>query len=515
MSSSASTATPLTVLVEDLESGATTEHVFKRSPVRVGRNALNELTLQAPFVSLSHAVLRFQIDRVEVIDLGSTNGVHVDGKRIEPNVPVLVTAQSDVRIGALRFHFGRSPTAAPSAVREQTEFRRATAEIRLTPGPHGIRLPPELRMPALRTVMAPAAGSFSLASPERTTPSPRPPPATPASLKAPVEVPGARVEVVKLGASPDAAAVVPDAAPEPPSRVLEATVEDVYPLYLEYRKAWRRVQEAIAARSTAFSKPEQLKFCGLLEARMPGLSQEEQFRALAGAPGGSPESPRALVEVHAPAATLTASTGAQRALLQVFAHTYAGSAELSSDAELERLLERISEVLESFATAFLELRKGQAEFGEGIAVRAVTSETPLRRARSPQELLRLLLDPAADGTARIDDLTGGFAEVMIHQVAMLGATRRGIRAMLDRLDPRKLQGPLPWSVRLFKRWQHFESVWAALAEEEHAAQVVFGPEFARSYAMVMGGAAGLASNAALPAHGRTSGKVPSPGSKGP
>ena len=106
MSPPASTASPLTVLVEDLESGTTTEHVFKRSPVRVGRNALNELTLQAPFVSLSHAVLRYQADRTEIIDLGSTNGIQVDGKRIEPNVPVPVTPQSDVRIGSLRFHFG-------------------------------------------------------------------------------------------------------------------------------------------------------------------------------------------------------------------------------------------------------------------------------------------------------------------------------------------------------------------------------------------------------------------------
>jgi type VI secretion system protein len=174
-------------------------------------------------------------------------------------------------------------------------------------------------------------------------------------------------------------------------------------------------------------------------------------------------------------------------------------------------LERVSEVLESFATAFLELRKGQAEFGEGIAVRTVTSETPLRRARTPQELLRHLLDPAADGASRIDDLTGGFGEVMIHQVAMLGATRQGIRALLDRLDPKKLQSPLVWPARLWKRWQRFESAWAALGEEEYAVQVVFGPEFARSYAMVMGGHAGLPSGRAGPPQGKVSAKTPKPG----
>ncbi len=502
MSPTAPTLLPLTVLVEDLESGATTEHVFKRSPIRVGRNALNELTLQAPFVSLSHAVVRFQGDHVEVIDLGSTNGVQVDGKRIETNVPVVVTAQSDVRIGSLRFHFSHSPTAVAPAARERTEFRRATEEIRLTPGPHGLRLPPELRTPAVRTVMAPVAPSFALESPETPASSTAktPPPAA--------SVAGAKVEVVNLAAP----AAAPEAATAPVSaRSLETVVDQVFPHYSEYRLAWRKVHEAILAASAGLPQPEQAQFFELLDARMPGLYQEEQFRALSGAPVGPVESARAVLEFQLPATTRPPSPQ-QRTLLQVFARTYAGGAELSSDAELERLLERISEVLECFGTAFLELRKGQAEFGEGIAVRTVTSETPLRRARSPQELLRHLLDPAADGAARIDDLTGGFGEVMIHQVAMLGATRQGIRALLDRLDPKKLQNPLVWPVRFWKRWRAFESVWAALAEEEHAVQVVFGPEFARSYAMVMGGHAGLPSSATAPRAGKPSVKTPKAGS---
>jgi type VI secretion system protein len=507
VSPSVSTALPLTVVVEDVETGVSSEHVFNRSPVRVGRNALNELTLQAPFISLSHAVLRFQADRVEVIDLGSTNGVLVDGKRIEPNVPVTVTAQSDVRIASLRLRFGRSATTPISVVREQTQFRRATEEIRLTPGPHGIRLPPELRTPAPRTVMS-SAGAFVLASPE--TPAPVMAPARPAAKmvgKEPSSPPASAVEVVKLGTSAAAAPAAPRAPGPQPAQ--ESLVETVYPLYVEYRQAWRRVHEAISANARALAPEEKLEFGALLEARMPGLYQEEQFRAFTGAPLSSVEPPSANLEFQLPLSPARPSAD-QRALLQVFAKTYAGGAELSSDAELEGLLDRVSEVLEAFGTAFLELRKGQAEFGEGIAVRTVTSETPLRRARSPQELLRWLLDPAADGAERIDDLTGGFGEVMIHQVAMLGATRRGILAMLDRLDPKMLQAPLPWPARLWKRWQRFESEWNSLAEEEQAVRVVFGPEFARSYAMVMGGHAVGATGTAVPKVGRISGKKPKP-----
>jgi type VI secretion system protein len=507
VSSSVSTELPLTVLVEDIETGVSNEHVFKRSPVRVGRNALNELTLQAPFVSLSHAVLRFQVDRVEVIDLGSTNGVVIDGKRIEPNVPVPVTAESDVRIGSLRLHFGRSRTAVTSAVRELTQFRRATEEIRLTPGPHGTRLPPEFRTPAPRTVMAPPASTFELGSPLTPAPSPAPRPAKTPTKQGTEPAPPV-VEVVKLGSSSVATAGAPSAAPPGPV-ALEDAVEPVYPLYVEYRQAWRRVHESIVAKASALGPIDRAQFAVLLETRMPALYQEEQFRAFSGAPIVSAELRAPSLEFQLPASPVPPSAD-QRALLKVFAKTYAGGVELSSDAELEALLERVSEVLEAFGTAFLELRKGQAEFGEGIAVRTVTSETPLRRARSPQELLRWLLDPAADGAARIDDLTGGFGEVMIHQVAMLGATRHGIRALLDRLDPKGLQSPLPWPTRLWKRWQRFEGAWNALAEEEHAVQVVFGPEFARSYAMVMGGHTVGASSTAVPKLGRVSGKKPKP-----
>ncbi len=489
MSSPVATGLPLIVRVEDLESGASAEHVFRKSPVRVGRNALNELTLSAPFVSLSHAVLRFDAERTEVIDLGSTNGVLVDGRRIEPNVPVAVTAPSDVRIGALRLHFGRLATEAQPAAREQTQFRRATAQIRLTPG-HGLRLPPELQVDGAETPGAP----FSLASPAPGAPAGTPKPPSSSGVEAP------KVEVVKLGTPAG-----PAGPPEAGEAALVQSVEALHPLYVEYRQAWRRMHEAMLSRAAGYAPQERARFGSLLEARMPAIFQEEQFRAFAqSAPAKEIPAPGA----PTPAGTL--ASGEQRGLLQVFARTYAGGTELSSDADFERLLERISEVLEAFGTAFLELRKGQAEFGEGIAVRTVTSDTPLRRARSAQELLRLLLDPSADGGARVDDLTGGFGEVMIHQVAMLGATRRGVRAMLERLNPAKLEGDVPFPARLWQRWQRFESAWNALAEEEHAVQVVFGPEFARSYAMVMGGHASGATGGGTGHAARGSGKTAKP-----
>ncbi len=48
--------TPLAVHVEDLEARTSVPYAFIKSPVRVGRGELNDLTLDAPFVSTWHGV---------------------------------------------------------------------------------------------------------------------------------------------------------------------------------------------------------------------------------------------------------------------------------------------------------------------------------------------------------------------------------------------------------------------------------------------------------------------------
>ena len=55
-----------------------------------------------PTVSRKHAWLRMAGGRVEVVDLGSTNGTWVDGSRIEPLRPTVVAPDGDVAIA-----FGR------------------------------------------------------------------------------------------------------------------------------------------------------------------------------------------------------------------------------------------------------------------------------------------------------------------------------------------------------------------------------------------------------------------------
>jgi predicted component of type VI protein secretion system len=93
---------PLKITVRNLDSGATQSFELSGPQVRIGRNGLNELTLDYGFVSQFHGVIRLGQDGIHYQDLGSTNGSTLDGKRLAKNVDAPVTGKTDLRIGPLR-----------------------------------------------------------------------------------------------------------------------------------------------------------------------------------------------------------------------------------------------------------------------------------------------------------------------------------------------------------------------------------------------------------------------------
>lgn len=106
----------LLVRVDNLEDGSTRTHAFTRSPVRIGRNALNDLQLEFAFVSQWHGVVQFDEANVVFYDLGSTNGTTVQGQRVQTNEPVAVLRPDmDFVIGKLRLSFGRGQAQAEHA----------------------------------------------------------------------------------------------------------------------------------------------------------------------------------------------------------------------------------------------------------------------------------------------------------------------------------------------------------------------------------------------------------------
>jgi hypothetical protein len=154
-------------------------------------------------------------------------------------------------------------------------------------------------------------------------------------------------------------------------------------------------------------------------------------------------------------------------------------------------VESLAAVADAFARGLIELKKGLKEFGEGLGVRAVGGHSPLHRSQTAGDVMAYLLEPGADIHQRLEQLVDLFADLMIHEVALLNGVKAGVRKLLTELDP---EGGYAQSAegkggkgglfdRSLRRYQeYFQSV-----TEDGGESVVFGAEFARAYANALGG----------------------------
>ncbi len=78
-----------------------------QSGVTIGRAGENALTVTDRNLSRRHASLSLTDRKIMLTDLGSSNGTKVDGKRIEPNVPVQINTKSKVELGGIALVLSR------------------------------------------------------------------------------------------------------------------------------------------------------------------------------------------------------------------------------------------------------------------------------------------------------------------------------------------------------------------------------------------------------------------------
>ena len=114
--------------------GSEFEYVLGPETVRVGRDAENEIPLQDDSVSTFHSEIRYQDGNYVVHDLGSTNGLRVNGERVSE------AALSDgdlVRFGNIRAKFvgdqAAAPVAASGAASAPAPDRQVSASIGAIP----------------------------------------------------------------------------------------------------------------------------------------------------------------------------------------------------------------------------------------------------------------------------------------------------------------------------------------------------------------------------------------------
>jgi type VI secretion system protein len=511
---------PLVIRIKDAESQPPMEkqYVFTQSPVRIGRNQLNDIPINRPFVSLFHALVRFDKKSISVVDLGSTNGVNVKGQRISKNVPVKITPGTEVSIGSVHFHFSRDSKAVRDNSSRLTQFR-ALADIQSealsfkpTPVQERKQEPRTSLLPSLdslleqeredagkspRTIIAPAidpdereeATSLDLRTmkePPEVEEAPKPRKAT-ATLPPKKRTMTSNVSVIPQ--APGGAAA------------LQNTIQQLVPLYNAYRTSWKMLHQGLAQGVDSLPAQDRGPLIAQLQRRMPEMAQEPSFQEIAKNVGRP-------VQVEPAAAPGPVATGSgnrmevvSRELLNQFVRSYLPENKgLQSEQDIRGFLEHLAEVLETFGRAFVELRQGHDQFGQQMAVPVTTDQNPLTRMKSPRELLRYIMDfKAAEGSIRVQDLMGGFVDVMIHQIALLNGMREGVKGMLQRLSPEELSEGVGgiWPFNLSKKWAKYsEKHRAFLEEERELTAVLFGPEFAKAYLAIVGDAANNTSSRA-------------------
>jgi len=106
----------LTTQVLDSQSNQQFDATFERFPVRIGRNQLNDLHIDRPYVSQFHASIEVSGSQIWIKDLGSTNGTVYRGQKLVRDQPVDVTALPEMQIGPVVIRISLTEVAARETV---------------------------------------------------------------------------------------------------------------------------------------------------------------------------------------------------------------------------------------------------------------------------------------------------------------------------------------------------------------------------------------------------------------
>jgi type VI secretion system protein ImpI len=248
---------------------------------------------------------------------------------------------------------------------------------------------------------------------------------------------------VELGAAsrPAPAAHAPDAP----------IAERVAPLFAHYRSAWGALLTELTAAGATGAR-EQL--AGELLTRFPELAQEADFRRWAGT-----DRTQARPSAPPPAANTAPA--------------------------------RAGQLIEYFAKAFLELSRGRRQFAKDLSL-STGERSKLLDLDDAPALVAYLLDQDAQNE-RLDELSRAFADIMLHQVALLNGFAAGARELLSELSPTAIQlrhgGLMHVLLRVVghdRRWSGFRQRFEDLKEETALSSRLLGNAFARAYAASMG-----------------------------
>jgi type VI secretion system protein ImpI len=439
------------------------ERTFDRFPVRIGRNPLNDMQLDLPFVSQFHAVLELNGQTLMLRDLGSKNGTLLRGAgRVPPNT-VVDLAATNYEFAIVTLIFQAAPLNAVEAAKEPATRKR-----------HG-------------TVLA-------MSSADATKLVGQGQPSHPSAAGMPAVVPGMPPGV-------DASAQV---------------MAQVKPLYEAYRAAWAQVYRVVYNGAGQIDPVSKAQLLRRITAELPALSGEIDFQRLA-AHFGSP-----IVAPTAGAASKEEGVALQ-GLKELAAWYLPGGRPLEGVPDIVAFLQKLQDTMDVFLKCFVPLRDGYKQFEKDMDIKKTARPggalqqvpgTSVETARDPKELASKLLDyrdPTNEHTRTVEST---FADLMIHQVAMLNGVMKGVKSLLTNLapttiereldDPRSKKSSGLLSNRYKSLWELYTERHSDYADEEKEAfGVIFGKEFVGAYSQLAGEHLGPRGTTSVPQHAQT------------
>ena len=105
--------------------GQRSDMVFNTFPVRIGRNRRNDLVLLHEYVSQWHAVIGFVNGQLSIVQVGSSNSVRVDGRKLLPNEIIPLRGDEEIRVVPFRLQ----TTAEGDVQRADASVHRADVSV--------------------------------------------------------------------------------------------------------------------------------------------------------------------------------------------------------------------------------------------------------------------------------------------------------------------------------------------------------------------------------------------------
>ncbi len=172
------------------------------------------------------------------------------------------------------------------------------------------------------------------------------------------------------------------------------------------------------------------------------------------------------------------------AAMQELARRYVGGdRRLTTPAEVVWFKDNLRATLDELLLGHRALVDGMSRFEEHMDIQSQRGE-PL--PSSPVELASRLLDWTGSSDLLRQGLRASFAELVMHEVALLNGLMSGVQALLTDLSPARIEKAAVERRRgVFGRadpWTAYKRRHSDLADEESARfRVLFGPEFVEEY----------------------------------